>query len=96
MKFNIFNLEIGERIPEGYRLIEAYAKGNTIIVPIMDIPEDEAHLHNCDWEGCGTIDHVVRFSVNEKYASAPSYTTEADPITGAANFKGGNKARSNK
>ena len=74
-------LEVGPRVPNGFRLIEAYARGNTIIVPIMDIPENEAHLHDCDWEGCGTLDHVIRFSVDAKYASQQSNPADGKTYT---------------
>ena len=78
MKFNVINLETGWRVPEGYHIIEAYAKGNTIVVPIMDIPGNEAHLHDCDWEGCGSLDHVVRFAVDIKYAGRAIPVIEAN------------------
>jgi len=67
MKYNTLSIHGIARIPEGYQLIQAYAKGNEIIIPILQIPEDEAQLHNCDLEGCGTLDHCVRFNVEHKY-----------------------------
>ncbi|MDY6957989.1 MAG: hypothetical protein SVK08_02415 [Halobacteriota archaeon] len=67
MKYVYFNLPIGEMVPEEYKLIEAYAKGDDIVVPISSIPEEQEELHNCDWEGCGTLSHVVRFNVQRKY-----------------------------
>ena len=66
-KFCELNIPIDERCPEGYRLILAYAKGDDIVIPIADIPEESEDYHNCDWEGCGSLDHVVRFSVEDKY-----------------------------
>jgi len=67
MEFNRINIEVSERVPEGYYLIEAYASGDDIVIPIMNIPEDENNLHDCDWEGCGSLSHVIRFSVKAKY-----------------------------
>jgi len=55
-----------DRVPEGYYPVSAFAKGNEIVVEINTIPED-ADIHSCDWEGCGSLNHVVRFNVAEKY-----------------------------
>lgn len=55
------------RVPDGYRPVEAYEKDDVVIVPICDISEGQEHLHDCDVEGCGTLDHVVRFSLKNKY-----------------------------
>jgi len=68
MKYIPLNIPTDSRVPEGYNLIMAYAKGDDIVIPIDDIPDEQAHLHSCDWEGCGSLDHVVRFNVNQKYA----------------------------
>jgi hypothetical protein len=53
-------------VPPGYTPIVAYANGDTIVVPIDPCSLQEA-LHNCDWEGCSSLSHVVRFSVRQKY-----------------------------
>jgi hypothetical protein len=79
MKYIPLNIPVEDRIPEGYHLVQAYAKGDNIVVPITDIPEGQEDLHNCDWEGCGSMDCVVRFNVVEKYRHANashSLTTE--------------------
>ena len=55
-----------ERIPDGYSLVVAYAKGDEVVVPIENLDDNDPH--SCDWEGCGSLDHVVRFRVSEKYA----------------------------
>jgi len=70
MKYIPLNIPTDQRVPDGYKLILAYAKGDDIVIPIDDIPDDQAYLHNCDWEGCGTLDHVVRFNVSHKYEAA--------------------------
>ena len=70
MKYNYFSFQLSNRIPDGYCLIEAYANGDDIVIPIMDIPEDQNDLHNCDLEGCSSVDHVVRFNIKYKYDSA--------------------------
>ena len=67
MEYIPLNIPADDRVPDGYHLILAYAKGDDIVVPIADIPEDQNHLHACDWEGCGSLDHVVRFNVQRKY-----------------------------
>ena len=69
MRFNCFSLQLSNRIPDGYQLIEAYANGDDIVIPIMGI-EDQNDLHNCDLEGCSSVDHVVRFNIRDKYKSA--------------------------
>lgn len=56
-----------ERVPEQAVPIIAWQYNNQIIVEIADIPEEDAHLHSCDWEGCGSLSHVVRFTVEDKY-----------------------------
>jgi hypothetical protein len=67
MKYVYLNLPTDEFIPEGYRLVIAYAKGDDVVLPINSIPEEQEQKHNCDWEGCGSLSHVVRFNINEKY-----------------------------
>ncbi len=69
IQFNELPLS-AERVPAGFVPVEAYAKGNDIVVPIANIPEGMEHLHDCDWEGCGSLDHVVRFSVKDKYSAS--------------------------
>lgn len=66
-KFVGLNIPVDERVPEGYKLILAYERNGDIVIPIDDIPEESAELHNCDWEGCSSVEHVVRFSVEYKY-----------------------------
>lgn len=56
-----------DRVPEGYYPISAFAKGNEIVVEIDHIPEGAEELHSCDWEGCGSFNHVFRFRVTDKY-----------------------------
>ena len=66
----VAKLVIDERLPEQADPIIAYQMGKQIIVEIANIPESLAHLHNCDWEGCGSMNHVVRFTVEDKYLPA--------------------------
>ena len=66
-EFVELNIPIEDRVPEGYRLILAYAKDDDVVLPISYTPEVSEELHNCDWEGCGTLEHVVRFSIERKY-----------------------------
>jgi hypothetical protein len=69
-KFVELNIPVEERVPEGYRLILAYVKDDDIVIPIAQLPEENEEtigLHNCDWEGCGSLDHIFRFSIKEKY-----------------------------
>ena len=61
-----------ERIPDDASMIVAYQHQGQVIVPIYSMP-DETEMHSCDWEGCGSLDHVVRFSVEAKY-NPPKYT----------------------
>ena len=56
-----------ERIPNGYRLIFAYTKGDEVVVPIESMENLSDEQHDCDWERCGSMSHVVRFSVSHKY-----------------------------
>ena len=79
MKFNVIPIEV-RRVPKGYQLIEAYANGNTVVIPIDHIPSSKAALHNCDLEGCGCLTHVVRFSVEDKYKKldAPTNLSNAN------------------
>jgi hypothetical protein len=55
-------------VPEGFRLVVAYAKGDTVLLPIdaNAVPEE---LHNCKIEKCSYPSHCVRFSVSDKYES---------------------------
>lgn len=64
-------------VPEGYRIVFAYAKDDVVVVPLADLPEGEKH--NCDWEGCSSISHVVRFSVSEKYKDYDEGNTRPAP-----------------
>jgi len=65
--FTELPIPIDERTPEGYQLIVAYAKGTEIVVPIEPTELESEDLHNCDWEGCCTFSHVVRFNIIHKY-----------------------------
>ena len=65
-RYNILNLPHAERVPDGYELIEAYAKGDTVVIPIEPNGLDEDD-HNCDWEGCTTLSHVLSISPQQKY-----------------------------
>lgn len=67
MKFTTLPIPVDDKVPEGYELIVAYAKGDEIVVPIDT--DEEKDLHNCDWEGCTTFSHVVRFNARYKYES---------------------------
>ena len=68
MKFTTLPIPVDDRVPAGYELILAYAKGNEIVVPIEQLDEEiDKDIHNCDWEGCTSVSHVVRFNVNFKY-----------------------------
>lgn len=55
--------ETDDRTPEGYRYVVAYAKGYDVVLPINTAKLANEADHNCDAEGCGTMDHVVRFSI---------------------------------
>jgi hypothetical protein len=61
-------IPVDESVPEGYSLIVAYAKDDTVVVPLdlKNLPEDH---HNCDWEGCTSLSHVVKFNITQKYKS---------------------------
>ena len=65
--FTYLPISIDERVPEGYRLIVAYAKDDMVVVliEVTEVPKEEHH--NCDWEGCSTVSHVVRFGISHKY-----------------------------
>lgn len=65
--FTVLPIPVDERVPEGFSLILAYAKDNEVVIPIdtIELPEE---LHNCDWEGCATFSHVVRFNIEHKYS----------------------------
>ncbi len=60
-------IPVSDDIPEGYKLIVAYAKEDRIVVPLNTHALKYEELHNCDWEGCSTIHHVIRFSISDKY-----------------------------
>jgi hypothetical protein len=65
MKFIELPIPVDERVPEGYILIVAYAKGENVVTPVTLEEGDE--YHNCDAEGCGSLDHVVSMNVKSKY-----------------------------
>jgi hypothetical protein len=66
--FTYLPIPVDDSVPKGYQLIVAYAKDGVIVVPI-DIAELTDDMHDCDWEGCCTCSHVVRFSIRHKYES---------------------------
>jgi hypothetical protein len=71
-------IPVDEKTPAGYRLIVAYEKGGTVVIPInLNFPEG---LHNCDWEGCSSINHVVRFSISNKYETEETLTKQQAEI----------------
>jgi len=59
-------LPVDDKVPEGYRLIVAYAKDDTVVIPV-DINKLAEEQHDCDWEGCCTLSHVVKFNIRHKY-----------------------------
>lgn len=75
MKFVQLNIPVDERVPEGCKLVLAYASSDNeeIIIPIDDL-EKEGDEHNCDYEGCGTLEHVKRFSVHVRLLDEASGT----------------------
>ncbi len=66
MKFLSTSKQHDNPAPEGYEPVVAYAKGDKVLVLIDDLDEDDNH--NCDWEGCSSIEHGVWFSVALKYS----------------------------
>jgi len=65
MRYTVLPLPVDDSVPDGYSLIVAYAKGDEVVVP-MD-PRGLDDDHNCDWEGCSTVSHVLRISPQQKY-----------------------------
>lgn len=63
--FTELPIPVDERVPEGYNLIVAYAKDDKVVIPINATELGENH--NCDWEGCSSIEHVFGFSISDKY-----------------------------
>ena len=59
-------VEQDDRVPGGYRtvVLKAYTNGEKFVFP--EQPEwrrsndEEDMSHNCDAEGCGSMDHVMR------------------------------------
>ena len=59
-----------KRVPEGYEPVEAYRKGDRLVVigePLDTGDCDNPHAHNCDEMGCGSWSHVV-FSGTVKFS----------------------------
>ena len=52
-----------KRIPDGFCPIEAYSDGAAVIVLLASV--DEEDNHDCDVNGCGTLNHVMRFPLKE-------------------------------
>lgn len=73
MKFIELPLPVDDRTPEGFKLVVAYANGSKVFLPINEMPENEEH-HDCDWEGCGSLDHVFSFDVLDKYKESKKNT----------------------
>jgi hypothetical protein len=65
--FTYLPIPVDDKVPEGYRLIVAYAKDDTVVIPIDLNDNIKEEHHNCDWEGCTTLHHVVKFSIKHKY-----------------------------
>lgn len=42
--------------PKGFRKIETYTDGKTLIA--LEWPEEDDENHNCDAMGCGSFSHV--------------------------------------
>ena len=60
------NIPVDSRVPDGYRLILAYAKGDLVRIP-MDPHGLDDDDHNCDWEGCSSVSHCLSISPQQKY-----------------------------
>lgn len=67
MEFTKLPIPVDDRTPKGYKLIIAYAKDDDVVIPVDPIEEKDEH--DCDWEGCGSLNHVVRFNSKFKYAN---------------------------
>lgn len=65
-RYIILPIPVDDRVPEGYQLIVAYAKGDEVCIP-MELDGLKGEDHNCDWEGCSTLEHVLRISPQQKY-----------------------------
>jgi len=65
--FQKLNIPVDGSVPEGFSIILAYGKGDKIVVPINPHELESEDLHNCDWEGCGSMSHVFSCSVKQKY-----------------------------
>ena len=66
MRYTVLPIPTDGRVPDGYSLIVAYAKNDTVVIP-MDVRGLSDEDHNCDWEGCSTLEHVLRISPQQKY-----------------------------
>ena len=60
------NIPIDSRVPEGYRLVLAYAKGDLVRIPMDPCGLDDDD-HNCDWEGCSSVSCCLSISPQQKY-----------------------------
>lgn len=60
-------IPIDGRVPDGYKLIVAYAKDDEIVAPLDVNNLNDEKYHDCDWEGCSSVDHVFRISIKQKY-----------------------------
>jgi len=60
------NIPTDSSVPEGYRLILAYAKGDRVRIP-MDPSGLVDGYHSCDWEGCSSVAHCLSISPQQKY-----------------------------
>ena len=52
-----------KRVPDGFRPIEAYSNGLTVVVMLAAVAEKDNH--DCDANGCGTLNHVMKFPLKE-------------------------------
>ena len=60
-------IPVDERVPEGHKLILAYTNGTDVIVPFNPQTLKSEDDHNCDWEGCSSVNCVFRCSPEQKY-----------------------------
>jgi hypothetical protein len=65
-RYVVLPIPVDDTVPEGYQLILAYAKGDEVVIP-MDLCDLDEDNHNCDWEGCTSLSHVLRISPQQKY-----------------------------
>jgi len=64
-RYHELNIPTDSRVPDGYNMILAYFKGDTVVIPIN--PDGLDENHDCDWEGCSSVSHCLRISPQQKY-----------------------------